>query len=157
MILRHKHSCQSDPNVFTTCAGDTFHVIKEGRMQSDGTIKLIVTGRENIQDKINSFASTCDMALIIQRLQMGDTSVLNPRKPLYGDFTQFPQTYAECLDLVQRSEEVFENLSVEVKQSFDNDINKWFASIGSPSWLEAMGMSPAASPAAPDPDTNRGE
>lgn len=138
--MRHKFSRQSDPNEFTTHIGDHFHVLREGRLNSDGTISLRESGREDIKAKINSHKAETDMALIISKLQAGDTSVLNPKPPMYADFTQFPQTYAEAYELVQRSEKAFEGLPVDVKQSFDNDRGKWFASIGTSEWFEKMGF-----------------
>lgn len=138
--MRHKHSRQSDPNEFMTHIGDTFHILREGRLNPDGTISLRESGRENIKDKINSYKSQTDMALIIAKLQAGDSSVLNTKPPMYADFTQFPKTYAEAYELVTRSEKAFESLPVDVKQSFDNDRGKWFATIGSPEWLEKMGF-----------------
>lgn len=141
MTLRNKHAAVSDPNKFNTNSGDKFHVLREGRLQPDGTIRLVETGRENIQEKINSFAPGCDMSLIISRLRMGDSSVLTMKSPVYGDFTQFPTSYAECLDLVHRSEDAFKNLPIDVRQSFDNDINKWFATIGTEEWIRHMGLS----------------
>lgn len=138
--MRHKHSRQSDPNEFTTHIGDHYHILREGRLNADGTISLRESGREDIKAKINSHKAETDMALIIAKLQAGDTSVLNPKPPMYADFTQFPQTYAEAYELVQRSEKAFEGLPVDVKQSFDNDRGKWFASIGTSEWFEKMGF-----------------
>lgn len=138
--MRHKHSRQSDPNEFTTHIGDHYHILREGRLNSDGTISLREYGREDIKAKINSHKAETDMALIIAKLQSGDTSVLNPKTPMFADFTQFPQTYAEAYELVQRSEKAFESLPVDVKQSFDNDRGKWFASIGTSEWLQKMGF-----------------
>lgn len=143
MIVRNKFSRVPDFNSFLTSVGEKFHVLFDSRLNEDGTIRLIESGREDIQAKINSHASSCDMSVIIRKLQLGDTSVLTSKQPMYGDFTQFPTSYAEVLDLVNRSDKAFTSLDPEVRAQFDNDKSKWFAAIGSPMWLEAMGFNKA--------------
>lgn len=142
--MRHKHSHQSDPNTFKTSHGSKEHIIRGSRVNPDGTITLYESSRENIKDKINSHLAETDMSIIIARLKNGDTSVLSANRPIYADFTQFPKTYAEAFDLVQRSESAFENLPVNIKQSFDNNVALWFSSIGSPEWIDKMGFNPSS-------------
>lgn len=138
--MRHKNSRVSDPNEFKTHSGDTHHVQYESRLDFDGTVKLKESGRVDIQAQINSHAGETDMAVIVNRLMMGDTSVLTTKKPMYGDFTQFPRTYAEAFDLVNRSEQAFERLSPDIKVKYDNDVQKWFSSIGTEPWLSDLGL-----------------
>lgn len=142
--MRNKHSHQSDPNTFKTSHGNKEHIIRGSRINPDGTITLYESSRENIKDKINSHLAETDMSIIIARLKNGDTSVLSANRPIYADFTQFPKTYAEAFDLVQRSESAFENLPVNIKKSFDNNVAFWFSSIGSPEWIEKMGFNPSS-------------
>lgn len=140
--MRHKHSRVLDPNEFKTHSGNKFHVSYSSKLNNDGTVSLHESGREDIQASINSHLAETDMAVIISKLQFGDTSVLTSKKPMYGDFTNFPKTFAEAFDLVSRSEKAFEALSPDVKQQFDNDVAKWFSTIGSPEWLDVMGLTP---------------
>lgn len=139
--MRHKHSRVSDPNEFKTNSGDPIKVMYGSKFKSDGTISLFEVSRVNIQDEINSHACETDMSIIINKLRYGDTSVLSSRQPLYGDFTQFPKTFAEAFSLVQRSEDAFNSLPVDIKQAYDNDRAKWFADIGTEKWLSLMGLS----------------
>ena len=138
--MRNDKNRVPDFNSFKTCTGDKFHLEYASKRMPDGTLKLSESGRTDIQAKIQSYASECDMAVIISKLKYGDTSVLSSKQPMYGDFTQFPSSYAEMLDLVTRSEKAFDSLSPSIKQQFDNDIAKWFSSIGSPEWLRIMGL-----------------
>lgn len=148
--MRNKHSHVSDPNFFSSHPGNTHRVIFSPRFDSDGTINLVESGRVDIKAEINSHAAETDMAVIIDKLQRGDTSVLTSKKAMYGDFTKFPSTFAEAYDLVNRSESAFESLPVDIKQQFDNDRAKWFASIGTPEWYEIMGIfGPGLAPVEP--------
>lgn len=123
---------------FFTCSGDLMKPVLSGKLMSDGTIKLTEIDQIDIKAEINSHACTCDMAYVLSRLKFGDVSVLNGKQGVYGDFTVFPKTYAEMLQLVQSGEDAFDALPLDVRAQFDNDINKWFATIGSDEWSEKM-------------------
>lgn len=127
----------SDPNEFVTCPGSEEHVIFSPKVKSDGTFSLVETGRESIKDKINSFREQTDIAYIIKRIQMGDTSVLRS-DGAYGDFTHMPKTFAEALQLQIDGEKRFMQLPLDVRNQFDNDFRKWFASAGSDEWMSKM-------------------
>ncbi len=144
--MRNNHSRVPDFNSFRTSPGDEFHISYSSRFNPDGTISLTESGRKNIQEEINSHLVETDMSIIVQRLQFGDTSVLSSKKPMYGDFTNLPSSFAEAFDMVNRSEKAFEALPPDIKQKFDNDRGKWFASIGSPDWFEFMGLTPSSDP-----------
>lgn len=151
--MRNKYSRVPDPASFHSHAGDLFHPVYSSSFAADGSIKLVETDRIDIKKEINSYLPMTDMNYILSRLFAGDSSVLTNKAPMYGDFTAFPRTYLEMLELVQKGEEAFSSLPLEVRSKFDNDRYKWFASIGTDSWLEAMGVSreiPASSPVKSD-------
>lgn len=139
--MRNKNAKVSDPNSFVTCAGDKEHIIYSPEVQKDGTILLKESGRENIQDKIQSFASQTDMAWILKQLSIGNTSVLTSKTAMFGDFTEMPKTMPEVLQLYIDGQRAFEELSSDMKAKFDNNFMKWFASAGAPDWYEKMGIS----------------
>lgn len=139
--MRNNHARVPDFNSFHSSSGNKFHSLFTSRVNPDGTISLVESGREDIKKKINSFASQTDIAFIISKLQMGDTSVLTNKPAMFGDFTQIPKTHAGVLDLVHRAEDAFLSLPLDVRSKFDNDVNKWFASAGSDTWLGIMGLS----------------
>lgn len=138
MILRNPNAQIPKISDLLSSSGDLFKPVLSGKLMADGTIKLSEVDRIDIKAEINSHASTCDMAYILSRLKVGDISVINQREGAYGDFTVFPKTYAEMLQLVQAGEDAFDSLPVDVRSQFDNNINKWFASIGSDDWCEKM-------------------
>ena len=130
-----------------SCSGDLFKPVLSGKLMADGTIKLSEVDRIDIKAEINSHASTCDMAYILSRLNVGDVSVLNGK-----DFTVFPKTYAEMLQLVQAGEAAFDSLPVEVRSKFDNNLNKWFSQIGTDDWCEKMNVQKPTFPVDVHPD-----
>lgn len=138
--MRNPNSRVPNPSDFITCSGDLFKSVLSGKLMPDGTITLTEVDRIDIKAEINSHASTCDMAYILSRLRQGDVSVVNVTPGVYGDFTQFPKSYAEMLQLVQSGEAAFASLPLDVRYKFDNDVSKWFASIGSDDWRSAMNI-----------------
>lgn len=138
--MRNPNSRVPTPSDFLTCPGELMKPVLSGKLMPDGTIKLTEIDQIDIKAEINSHASTCDMAYILSRLRQGDVSVVNVTPGVYGDFTQFPKSYAEMLQLVQSGEDVFAGLPLDVRNKFDNDVSKWFASIGSDDWRLAMNI-----------------
>lgn len=139
--MRHKEArVPDDFSVFKSSAGDLFHDVYVPSFRADGTIQLCVSDRIDIKKEINSHREETDMSFILSRLMAGDDSVLNPRPPMYGDFTQFPKSYAEMLNMVIDGERYFDSLPMETRKKFDNNHAKWFSSIGSSDWLENMGF-----------------
>lgn len=136
--MRNKNACVSDPNSFVTSAGSRYRSIFSPIVSPDGTIQLVESGKEDIQQYIDSFRDQTDMTYILQRMATGDTSVLNQKEPMFGDFTNMPQTYAEALQLVIDREAQFMQLPLEVRNKFDNDFRKWFAQSGSEEWFQKM-------------------
>lgn len=139
--MRNKYArVPDDFTSFKSPEGDLFHDVLTPSFRADGTIELKVSDRIDIKKEINSHRDETDMAFILSRLMAGDDSVLNPNPPMYGDFTQFPKSYVEMLNLVLDGERYFDSLPLDVRKNFDNDRCKWFASIGTESWLSGMGF-----------------
>lgn len=139
--MRHKFArVPDDFSEFKSPSGDLFHDVLSPSFRADGTIELKVTDRVDIKKEINSHRDETDMAYILSRLMVGDDSVLNPRPPMYGDFTQLPTSYSDMLNMVLDGERYFDSLPLETRNKFDNDRGKWFATIGSSDWLENMGF-----------------
>lgn len=128
----------SDPSKFISSAGDVFHLVYSPRLNNDGDLCLVLSGKEFIPDMINSQADLCDMRTILSHLEHGDVSVLNRGQMIYGDFRQIPNTYAGVLNMVNDARKVFDQLPVEVRSRFDNNCDKWFSSIGTETWFNLM-------------------
>lgn len=122
-------------------SGSPIHTIYSPVVDDDGNIELVESGKENTDEFINSFKDSCDIKVIIERFLAGDQSALNQKAAMYGDFTKMPKTYAEVLQMQIDAKKAFDELSVEVKEKFDNDINKFLASAGNEEWYEKLGIS----------------
>ncbi len=124
-----------------SCSGDRYHIDYQPIIE-DGCIQLVECGRTDIQAFIDSYADSCDMSLILQRLSIGDTSVLNSKTPMFGDFSGFPSTLAGILNLKLEAQRVFDKLDPAVRDQFA-DFNDWLAASGSQEWLSKMQGIPA--------------
>ena len=124
-----------------TCSGDRYHIDYQPIIE-DGCIQLVEAGRTDIQAVIDSYADSCDMSLILQRLSIGDTSVLNPKTPMFGDFTACPSSLAGILNLKLEAQRVYDHLDPSIRDQFD-DFNGWLAASGSQDWLTKMQGNPA--------------
>lgn len=159
--MRNSAARVSDPNEFFSNAGSAVKVEYSPKVMSDGRIDLLPSGKLDIKAMINSQRELTDINYIVKQIENGNYDVINPAEPFYGDSTKFPQTFAEALQLRIDAERSFYELSPEKRQLFDNDINQYFASAGSPEWLEKLGLvhkevSPSVDvPSDPDLDSER--
>lgn len=118
------------PNIASihTYSGSPIHKILEPRFDGNVT-RLVVTGEENIQDRMEAEAPTTDINYMLHRLSLGDQSVLSSRRPMYGDFTGLPSDPIEALNLVHQSEFAFSQLPADDKLKYNNDWKQWFADL----------------------------
>lgn len=63
---------------------------------------------------------------------------LNEEEP--QDFTNMPNTLAEAQNLMIQAESTWNKLPSEIKQKFDNDVDKFIARFGTADWMEALGL-----------------
>lgn len=152
MILINPYAILCDPNSFVTSSGDEYHIVYSSVINDDGTIDLVPSAKDSIQEYINSFAAQTDMHYILAQLKNGNTSVINRAPMMFGDFTDAPKSYAQALQMVIDGRAAFDALPLSVRSKFDNSFEKWFATAGSPDWVNAM--SADSSVADPDPDSS---
>ena len=138
--MRNKNAKVSDPNSFLTPEGSEIKIEYSPKVMPDGTIQLVESGKYNINDKIQSYADSTDMSYILKQLALGNADVLNVKQGSFGDFTDMPKTYAEALQLKIDAEKSFYQLSPDVRNKFENDFNRYFATAGSDEWYEKLGI-----------------
>lgn len=56
------------------------------------------------------------------------------------DFTNMPSTLAEAQNLMIQAEQTWKKMPREIKQKFDNDVDKFIAKFGTADWMEALGL-----------------
>lgn len=133
----------------TANSGSSIHVLLSPAIDDNGILHLKETGTENLYDYIQSHRDSVDIHKILQRFEEGDTSALSKIQGQFGDFSDYPRSYAELLNKVLEGEQTFNQLPLDVREQFGFSYERWLASAGSDSWLSAMGMAPTLEP--PDP------
>lgn len=116
---------------------DTYHSV----VTDNGAVELEKDGVDDVYAFIQSHRDSVDINKLLQRYARGDVSALMQRQGSYGDFTTFPKTYAEALQAVIDAENMFMDLPVEVREKFGHDSNQFIAQIGTPAWMDALGLS----------------
>lgn len=132
MKMRNKFSRIPDIGDFVSPSGDAFRVVYTPSRLPNGEIKLRESDKVDIQDEINSWADSCDLGLILDRVMRGDTSLLGRGgSGFYGDVSEFPTDFRSVLDLVNAGKDFFEGLPAEVRAGFNNDVYEFFRSLES--------------------------
>lgn len=126
--MRNKFARVSDPHSFSSCAGNRIHTLYESRFDGSRVI-LEESGFFDIQERINGYAPFTDISYMLNRLTVGDDSVLSSRPALYGDFSGMPDNPADAINLYHNAENAFGRLSADEKLRFNNDFRVWLASI----------------------------
>lgn len=127
----------ADCTKFVSCPGSKYKTEYSPVVAKDGTVSLKAVGKVDFHAYIQSFREQTDIHYIVNKIANGDTSMLR-FDGVYGDFTKYPTTLAEVLQLQIDSNKLFNSLPVEIKQKFSNDPNKFFAQSGSKEWFETI-------------------
>lgn len=126
------------PKRFHCNAGSHDRVIYEPFFDEKGARRLRAVGRESLHDYIQSFRDQTDINVILKRFELGDVSVINVQHGVYGDFTNAPATLSDFLNAQIQATKLFDCLPADVRQAFDNDVNKFFVQYGSADWLKTV-------------------
>lgn len=122
--------------------GDPVKVLYSPEFDKQGVMTLKESGRENLYDYIQSHRDSVDIHKILQRFEEGDVAALSKVQGQFGDFSQFPKTYAEMLNQVIEGENAFNNLPLDIREKFGHSFQQWLATAGSAEWSEKMGFRP---------------
>lgn len=126
---------------FISAPGDRYRPIYTSQIMDDGTIELVQTGVEDLQEIYNSQRDTCDVSLLAERFLAGDESALHRSNPVFLDLLGMPSTLMEAYQIQQRASDAFETLPSEIRQKFENNFVKFLAGAGTPEWFEALKIS----------------
>lgn len=130
--------------------GSPEHITYAGHYDEKGRVVLEESGRENLYDYIQSYAESCDIHVLMKRYANGDVDALSQKQGFYGDFLDFPKTYAEALNHMNEMERQFMALPVETREKFGNSFTEFLAASGEADFLERLGIK-KESVAEPDP------
>ena len=105
-----------------------------------GHKKLVCVGTHDIYQEIQSYAEECKIENIIARASAGDTAALNARQGFYADITNTPKDLKEAQDSILKLSNEFYKLPVEIREKFDNSMEKFVQTFGTEEWAENMGF-----------------
>lgn len=125
---------------FFSDPGSPEHITYAGHYDEKGRVVLEESGRENIYDFIQSHAESCDIHVLMKRYQNGDVDALSQKQGFYGDFLDFPKTYAEALNHMNEMERQFMALPVETREKFGNSFTEFLAASAEPDFLDRLGI-----------------
>lgn len=111
----------------------------EMTINENGEKKLKQKGYTNRYEKVQSHAEECKIENILARATV-DPSVLNARTGQYIDTVDMPKSLAEAQMLMQKVENEFNSLPVEVRKEFNNSAEEYIAAYGGKKWAEALGL-----------------
>lgn len=120
--------------------GSPEHITYAGHYDDKGRVVLEESGRENIYDYIQSFADSCDIHVLLNRYQNGDVTALSQKQGFFGDFLDFPKTYAEALNHMNEMERQFMSLPPETREKFGNSFSEFLAASGESDFLDRLGI-----------------
>lgn len=103
-----------------------------------GDVIVEVDGKEDLYSYIQSFAESVDIHVIMKKFLAGDPDVLNKRVGAFIDTTNVPTTLADFMNLTTKAADLFATLPVEIKENFDNDVNKFITSLGSDDFINKL-------------------
>lgn len=115
-------------------------------IKDDGSFELEVVGKINVYDEIQSHADSCDINIILERYARGDVTALSRRQGLFADLSEMPRTYAEMLNVVIKAQAEFEALPANVKEKFDNDVNKFISRMDDVEFMRSVFPDPESVP-----------
>lgn len=137
------------PERFYSNVGSPIRTTYSASYDDKGRIRLEESGTENLYDYIQSFAESCDIHVLLKRFANGETDVLSRVQGFYADVTELPKTYADMLNRLNEGEAFFKELPVDVRSKFGHSYSEFLASIGTPEFFDAFGMSKPETPVDP--------
>lgn len=111
----------------------------EMTINEEGQKKLIQSGFTNRYEKVQSHAEECKIENILARATV-DPTILNQREGLYIDTVDMPKSLAEAQMLMQKIENEFNALPIEIRKEFNNSAEEYVAAYGNEKWAKAIGL-----------------
>lgn len=117
-------------------AGSSTKKIYKPIVRDDGVVDLVESGEESLYDFIQSWKDSVDINVIMARYANGDVEALSKVQGAFGDFTQFPKTYAEMLNRVIQGRDMFSSLPLEIREKYNHDFGQFIAAMDKPDFWE---------------------
>lgn len=104
-----------------------------------GQLELVPNGQDDLYDMIQSHADSVNIDTILSKFIAGDPDALSKVQGTFGDFTNLPTSYAEMLNVINESEQFFEQLPLEVRERFNHNFGEFISSMDSKDFVKRMG------------------
>lgn len=102
------------------------------------------------------FAADCDINVIMARYEKtGVISHMSPRKPMYVDFSEMPDSLQDALSMLEEAKSSFMTLPASVRAEFENDPVSFVTFAADPKNLDQMrewGLAPPKGEPEPLPE-----
>ena len=132
------YSYYKRPKAIPTPAGDEFLELFQEEFDKDGKKIIVNIGKTNIYDKIQEGKENTEISHILERIALGDLSVLRSQQPQYIDATTLPKTLMEANNIVLKAKQEFEKMPKEVREKFDYSPDEYVNTMGTKEWLDKM-------------------
>lgn len=124
---------------FYTSPGSRIVDMYKLKFNEDGSHDLVVCGKKDTYEEIQSHKDSCDIKAIIERATItGDMRELYKTEAFYEDMTIMPKSRVEALQSLAEAENVWNQLPAYVKEKFDSDMNKFFAQAFTDEWFSKL-------------------
>lgn len=110
-------------------SGNAMKTVYKPTVRDDGVVELVEAGQESLYDYIQSWKDSVDINVILARYANGDVDALSRVQGAYGDFTQFPKTYAEILNRVNQGKLLFDDLPLSLREKYNHDFGQFMAAM----------------------------
>lgn len=100
---------------------------------------LTKTGETDLYAKIQESLEETKIENILQRVAIGDTSVLRP-DGIYADVSEVPTNLVESMQQIQMLENEWNKLDNETKRKYNFSVEEFVAAAGKEDWLRDMGL-----------------
>lgn len=140
VILLTSFRTKYEPIKVHTEPGSAFAATYKLKYGEDGTADLVIVGKVNVDEKIQSYRDSCDIQVLLERFANGDVTALSKSPSFYADLSDMPTNLAGYLQLIHDAEKAFFSLDPDVRSRFNNSPDQFFAAIGSDQFYKLLGI-----------------
>ncbi len=126
------------PEAAPTPSGDEFLEVFQEEFNKSGNKELVMIGKTNIYDKIQEGRENTEISHILERVALGDLSLLRAQEPQYIDSTTLPKNLMEANNIVLKAKQEFERMPKDVREKFDYSADEYVNTMGTKEWLDKM-------------------
>lgn len=118
-------------------SGDKFFY-KEGWIFDDGELKWVLKEKVPMDAQIQAEKDLVELHAILKRYEDGDNSALNRVQGMYLDTVDLPSNYAEMYAAVNRANDVFDSMPIEIKEKYNNNAATFWKNYGTDAFDNLM-------------------